>query len=79
MKNFKDNPVPSLDDEVNDIILDLDNAQYYGATPDLCQRAIALISKLHKQNGVETNKEQPSKNCNCANQSQIGCHGDCVY
>ena len=60
MKNnpeFKDNLVPSLDKEVNDIILELDNAQYYGATPDLCSRASNLIHKLF-QHGVETNKEQ---------------------
>ena len=54
MKNNKGNPVPSIEEEVNDITLELDNAQYYGSTPDLCVRASNLIYKLFKQNGVET-------------------------
>lgn len=36
-----------LDEEVHNITLELDNAQYYGATPDLIARNISLIHKLH--------------------------------
>lgn len=36
-----------LDEEVHNITLELDNAQYYGATPDLIARSISLIHKLH--------------------------------
>ena len=64
MKN-KDNPVPSLEKEVESIILELDNAKYYGADPNLCVRASNLIYKLFNQNGVETNKEQPIIELTC--------------
>jgi len=63
---LKDNPVPSIEKEVDEITLELANAKYYGASPDLCVRASNLIYELFEQNGVETNKEQPIKSkCVC--------------
>ena len=59
---LKDNPVPSIEKEVDEITLELANAKYYGASPDLCVRASNLIYELFEQNGVETNKEQPKLN-----------------
>tara|TARA_R110000822_G_scaffold302649_2_gene426964 strand:+ start:17176 stop:17448 length:273 start_codon:yes stop_codon:yes gene_type:complete len=37
------------------------------------------LTAVPKQNGVETDNEEPNKNCDCANQSKIGCNGDCIY
>lgn len=64
------NPVPSLDDLFKEFSYSNKEQGIFGYNE-------FLKSKL--QNGVETNKEQPKKNCDCANQSKIGCNNDCNY
>lgn len=80
----KENPVPSLDDVYKWMELNKDYEKKSFGCPIHKKKTIMLNSlflmlNTIKQNGVETNKEQPNKNCDCANQSKIGCHGDCVY
>tara|TARA_R110000822_G_scaffold73853_10_gene177611 strand:+ start:377 stop:622 length:246 start_codon:yes stop_codon:yes gene_type:complete len=75
ISKIKGNPVPSLDNETKEWI------KYYFKGFVSEEVIDDFIYKLEDklENGVETNKEQPSKSCDCANQSQIGCRGDCNY
>lgn len=88
MKN-KDNPVPLLTQLRTSMLIKPKYQQSFcgcgeGWSDERCEKLTELMNDGNHhcifkcENGVGTNKEQP-KECDCANQSKIGCHNDCNY